>query len=248
MGRAMRYVRRASLDIEVLRRLSEMQARTTAHSRSGTLLVDRRWKDGKRTAAVRSAKAVLISMAGRFPACMYCNASEANDIDHFWPKADYHESMFVWENFILSCSVCGGLKGSRFPLSAGLPMIVNPTQENPWMFLDFDPKTGNIVERYDPEHKKFSERGRVTVEILHLDRREWLSSSYVDRFIRIAEKISDVLDGRLNGGALCDHLSVMDDCGLLPWCFGDTAVTVDPIRQLHETHRATWLECRARFC
>ena len=50
----------------------------------------------------------------------------------------------------------------------GLPLLVDPSIENPWDYLDFDPDTGNIISRYIADLDIPSEKGEHTVQILQL--------------------------------------------------------------------------------
>ena len=109
---------------------------------------------------------------------MYCCDSDATDIEHFWPKSAYPERMFRWPNLLLCCTECGRFKGDRFPLEGGESVLVDPSADDPWRFLDFDPATGNIAPRFDLNANDWFVRGVKTVEVLQLDRREALSSGY----------------------------------------------------------------------
>lgn len=121
------------------------------------------WGNARRSKAVRVAEATLQEMAGHTERCMYCEDSHGSDIEHFWPKSSYPERMFVWRNLLLCCAECGRLKGQQFPLDeTNNPLLLDPTSENPWQHLDFDPETGNIVPRFDVEQNAFSRKGDST--------------------------------------------------------------------------------------
>jgi uncharacterized protein (TIGR02646 family) len=137
------------------------------------------WKASLRKNYIKTARTTLCQMAGDCVCCMYCEASEGTDIEHFWPKARYPERMFIWENMLLCCAGCGRYKGDQFPLTAeNNPALLDPTVDNPWDYLDFHPETGNIVPKFDLSENNFSKRGEITVEILHLDKREALAKRY----------------------------------------------------------------------
>jgi len=125
--------------------------------------------------------------------CMYCLDSHGTDIEHFWPKAPYPERMFTWSNLLLCCAECGRLKGDRFPLDVGRPMLIDPTAEEPWQYLDFDPETGNLVARFDLDADDWSAKGQKTVELLQLDRREALATGYRRTYRRLAAVVEHFL-------------------------------------------------------
>lgn len=122
--------------------------------------------------------------------CAYCESpadSGAGDPDCFRPRNGvaeisgkylgdhYWRESFSWENWLLACSICTRNKANRFPLEGarapadahgdGLaeerPQVLNP-------FLD-DPDQHLVFTR-DGKVSGSSERGRVTIEILNLNR------------------------------------------------------------------------------
>jgi uncharacterized protein (TIGR02646 family) len=162
-------------------------------------------------------------MAGKRERCMYCEDSHGGDIEHFWPKTAYPHKMFTWENHLLCCTGCGRIKGIQFPLDgSNQPLLVNPTAEDPWDSLEFDPDTGNIVARFDANAKMFSAKGTSTVNVLKLDRREALAEGYR----RSLRRIKAVLEPYLapssqapDARTIIRALKIADDHGLLEWCF-----------------------------
>lgn len=51
-------------------------------------------------------KNLLIDLCVFVRVCNYCEHSEANDIEHIYPKAAFPEKAFVWDNYLLACSKC----------------------------------------------------------------------------------------------------------------------------------------------
>jgi hypothetical protein len=99
--------------------------------------------------------------------------------------------MFVWLNLLLCCVECGRFKGDRFPLADGAPLLVDPTAEDPWDYLDFDPTTGNVVARFDTAANDWIAKGQATVGLLQLDRREAMAAGYrktYRRLLRLAHR------------------------------------------------------------
>jgi uncharacterized protein (TIGR02646 family) len=177
---------------------------------------------------------------------MYCLDSHGADIEHFWPKTPYPERMFLWPNLLLCCTECGRFKGERFPLENGQSLLIDPTTEEPWNHLDFDPETGNLVAKFDLQENNWSAKGLKTVEVLQLDRREALAAGYIKTFRRL----SSVVMGCLHAGApseddLITSLKEADDHGLLGWCFYGTGQNISPFSEFRTQHPDSWTVCVA---
>ncbi|MBI2928327.1 MAG: hypothetical protein HYY24_21875 [Verrucomicrobia bacterium] len=183
-------------------------------------------------------------MMGDRQRCMYCLDSHGTDVEHFWPKKPFPERMFLWPNLLLACTECGRLKSDVFPLSNGQPLLVDPTAENPWLHLDFDPRTGNIVARFDPERNDYSAKGSKTVELLHLDRREAIAAGYQKTFRRLRSLVEDALrQPNPSANSLARSLRETDDHGLLGWCFRGPGQHESPFREFRTNHRPVWDAC-----
>jgi hypothetical protein len=112
--------------------------------------------------------------------CGYCRSklglTSKPQIDQFYPKSIYPEKAFQLDNLVLSCSVCNVCKANKFPLdSGGLPLLLNPRVD------DF--KEHISVEK-DGTAIAITDRGKTTIEILHLNRPELVD----DRKVRELEK------------------------------------------------------------
>lgn len=196
--------------------------------------VEREWKNTRQTRALACIVETLQVMMGPRQRCMYCVDSHGSDIEHFWPKASYPDRAFIWSNMLLCCTECGRFKGNRFPLSeSGDPMLVDPSAENPWEYLDFDPDTGNLTARYEAANGAPSARGESTVGILQLDRREGMAEGYRQTYLRIVACVNaalaeDVIDPQKLG----EDLRQADDHGLLGWCFGPVGIRLRPFVDL----------------
>jgi len=141
------------------------------------------------------------------------------DIEHFRPKSlkHYPERIYVWENLLLVCTDCGRKKGVQFPLTVqGEPLLVDPTAEDPWEFLDFDPETGNLNARYSLDLGEYSAKGETTVRVLHLDKREGVSAGYRKTYHRLSQLFLQWTDGDIQEG-YAEQLRTADDHGLLGW-------------------------------
>ncbi|HEV2478693.1 MAG TPA: hypothetical protein VGS79_03480 [Puia sp.] len=105
--------------------------------------------------------------------CAYCESHISHisypHIEHYRPKSRFPNLCFSWTNLLLGCAICNGkeFKGDRFPGPAENGPILNPVNENPEDFLEFeyDPATGTaMILGKDP-------RGTKTVDLLGLNKR-----------------------------------------------------------------------------
>ena len=241
----MRRVFRAALDAAVQQNLDQRQAGANQKRAAGALVAADEWKSARQSAQLRSVLSTLHRMMGDRRRCMYCLDSHGTDIEHFWPKTPYPARIFVWPNLLLCCAECGRIKGDRFPLSvAGEPMLVDPTAEDPWRHLDFDPATGNIVARFNTDANDWSANGLKTVEVLQLDRREALAVGYARTYRRLSALVERHLqDGLDNAAAFVASLQETDDHGLLGWCVMGTGGGMPPFSDLRVRHPAVWTAC-----
>lgn len=231
----MRHVVRAHLEADVLEKLKQKQNKANHKRADGSLDVEQEWKAARRTRPLQTVFATLKGMMGTRKRCMYCLDSHGTDIEHFWPKTPYPEKMFVWPNLLLCCTECGRFKGDRFPLAEDQPLLVDPTAEDPWLHLDFDPVTGNVVARFDVRANDWSPKGLETVEVLQLDRREALAAGYRKTFLRLSALVERFLvTDAPNAADLLTALREADDHGLLDWCFLSSGKSVKPFSNLRK--------------
>jgi len=178
---------------------------------------------------------------------MFCEDSRGTDIDHFWPIIPFSNKTFVWENLLLVCGGCNRTKGSRFDLDGkGDPLLIDPTAEDPWDFLFFDPDTGIIVARFNPVSGMKDRKGEHTTHLavlpLNIDpvtdgrRRTALSlRRAVDGFLKTAKTESSRTADELLA-ELQDH----DDYGLLEWYFLRDGRDDPPFSELRTKRPGVW--------
>lgn len=110
----------------------------------------RLWESRTRNVAFDGVWTALRGMAPGAPGsarCMYCNANEAAEIDHFRPLSRYPGHAFVWSNLLLACSICNSHnKRDEFPLDdTGCAVLIDPTWDIPSEHLDYSVTTGRFV-------------------------------------------------------------------------------------------------------
>lgn len=241
----MRRITRPALPKAVQTYLDKRQAATNRKLGVGILDIEREWKVARRTKTAGLLLQELRRMTGARERCMYCVDSHGCDIEHFRPKAKFPRLAFRWRNLLLCCTECGRLKGSQFPMAKGLPLLIDPSTEDPWEYLDFDPDTGGLTARFDLHANEWSPKGAKTVEVLRLDRREVLENVYKTTFRRLCRIVQVSLGtGAIAAPALLTELQAADDHGLLPWCFSTTGQAFVPFSTLHQQHPDVWVVCR----
>jgi uncharacterized protein (TIGR02646 family) len=187
-------------------------------------------------------------MMGKRERCMYCLDSHGSDIEHFRPKATFPKRMFRWRNLLLCCTECGRFKGIQFPLQGKRPLLIDPSKEEPWRYLDFDPDTGNVIARFDLQAGTYSPKGEKTEEILQLDRREALAAGYQKTYRRLCKKVQRFLDEpNLSADKLIAELQEADDHGLLGWCFFGTGQDETPFKDFEQQHPLLWQYCASEL-
>jgi uncharacterized protein (TIGR02646 family) len=245
----MRRVIRTALPKAVLCYLDKRQSMTNMRLALGELDIQSEWKAARQTIAVKKILKTLQQMMGLRERCMYCVDSYGCDIEHFYPKVNFPERAFQWLNLLLCCAYCGRLKGSQFPLSNGQPLLIDPSAEDPWLHLEFDPVTGQLAARFDLLINDWSPKGLKTVEVLQLDRREVLESVYRATFNRLCGIVLTRLSNNVIAmPAFSVELQEADDHGLLSWCFGANGMNFAPFDGLHQKHPEVWTQCRRVFC
>lgn len=243
----MRRIERTVLEIRTRDAMEQLQEEVNTRREQDEFDVDLHWSNQRRKELVRSTFQVLKRMSGSTERCMYCVDSAATDIEHFWPKKRFPERMYVWANLLIACTQCGRHKGSQFPLSPhGQPLLVDPTAEDPWEFLDYDPQTGNINSRFLLDIEDYSEKGTNTVKILQLDQREYIASGYKKTYRRLAALVTAWVVDNLP----CDYIEQLleaDDHGLLGWCFRGLGQNDHPFELFRERFPEAWTACQREF-
>lgn len=242
----MRRIVRPVLPPKVQTYLDKKHQLVAERQKDGTLDVDSVWKAARATKTIGAAFVLLQRAMGQRERCMYCLDSHGTDIEHFRPKARYPLQTFRWRNWLLCCTECGRLKGSQFPMAHGKPLLINPTDENPWTHLEFDPDTGNLTARFDLAANDWSRKGTETVSILHLDAREALAAGYRKTYLRLSAVVNEALAAPALPSAqdLVCSLQDEDEHGLLEWCFCFAGQQEAPFVGLKVAHPHLWRECQ----
>lgn len=171
------------------------------------------WGSCKGTATGKPAfdtiKASLLELSVFVGLCNYCEQNEGNDIEHIFPKSNFPEFAFVWENYLLACPKCNSTHKSdkidvldeddevrqvprnTEPVSKRVAFI-NPRIEDPADFMILNPTTYHF-DVLPGLSKAQAGKANQTLAILQLNIREPLIAARR----AAAGTIYDILD-RLN--------------------------------------------------
>jgi hypothetical protein len=113
------------------------------------------------------------------PACIACNRPK---------NLDQNRRVGKWNRF----PVVGTHASTQSEVALEQPLLLNPlaAEDDPALHLAFDPETGRIIGR--------TERGRMTVEILNLNR-EGLPEARRDVYDSVRARIRDAFEAELDG-------------------------------------------------
>lgn len=243
----MRGILRIELQTNTADGLRRLQAEVNGLYTANSLNSGEHWGSYRRTPLILAVLATLQTMAGERQRCMYCVDSDGADIEHFWPKTPYPKRMYVWENLLLVCTNCGRKKGAQFPLTPqGEPMLIDPTAENPWEFLDFIPESGILTARYLLASGVFSAKGEATVDVLHLDRREGVAAGYRKTYNDLCKLVTSWTDRHLPEDFL-EQLRKTDDHGLLGWFLHGAGENEPAFSRFRTRYPDAWTACKERF-
>lgn len=125
--------------------------------------------------------------------CMYCEDSAGSTIDHYRPRQLYPTRSFEWDNLLWSCSICNTTyKGAQFPLDArGLPLLIDPTRDDPSEHLTLAPRTGKLEGR--------TPKGQSTIRVLGFDRRGHLDQRRAMTWRSVQRLLVDFDDSATRG-------------------------------------------------
>ncbi len=242
----MRRIIRTELDGKTRSFLEKRQERVNSGE-----LVQKAWETARPTKALKRVFNALTEMAGKRSRCFYCEDSRGAEIEHFWPKSVYAARVFDWLNLLLVCSGCNRLKGAQFPLDAlDKPLLIDPTSDNPWDHLFFEPKTGMLVARWDAETDSPDPKGLATTDpaLLPLN-----IESITEGRRRVVRRLMRAVGGYLSESAypgrrtealriLKEAISDNDDYGLTPWFFRQNGQGSEPFRSLRKKDPDAWTE------
>lgn len=178
----------------------------------------------KRNAAFKEVRKNLSEMSGATVRCNYCEDSNANQVEHIYPKNYYPERCFVWENYCYACGPCNQPKSDKFaifdgkdgfevnlkttpentPPPVGNALLIDPRAENPLDLLFLDTTdTFRFVPFQD--NAKDIRRAEYTIEILGLNSRSYLVKARKVAFSGFRARLFEYV-ARKDSGATANQL------------------------------------------
>ncbi len=243
----MRRIEREALTPGISNALQSLQEEVDSQREQEGFDPQEHWKRKRGSQPILAVLEALKRMAGSRERCMYCVDSEASDIEHFWPKSPHCDQMYLWKNLLIACTQCGRFKGKQFPRADdGAPLLIDPSAEDPWEFLDFDPVTGNLIARYLLSTEAYSLKGETTVAVLHLDRREGVSAGYSKTYRGLCQLVADWTNQHLAENYL-DQLREADDHGLLGWFLHGSGASEPAFSSFRRRFPEAWITCKELF-
>lgn len=239
----MRRIQRGGLSARGRAYLRKRQTAADVKLANGTINIQTTWDSARQTQSMSDVLQALQGMMGPRQRCMYCMDSHGSDIEHFRPKNSFPERMFRWRNLLLCCTECGRMKGTQFPRQGVSPLLIDPTKEEPWNHLDFDPVTGNITATFDAGSATFSPKGTQTSNLLQLDRREALAAGYMKTYRQLTRVVEDFLNAPTSSEQLVSDLLQADEHGLVGWLFKGKGQTEPLPTRLRRHHPEVWTCC-----
>jgi uncharacterized protein (TIGR02646 family) len=149
--------------------------------------------NNKTNAAFKVVRGNLAVMSGGTVRCNYCEDSNANQVEHIYPKNYYPEKCFEWVNYCYACGPCNQPKSDKFavfkeetdsevnlkqlPLDeappAGKALLLDPRAEDPLTCLFLDTQDTFKFVPFKDEDKDIR-RAEYTIEVLGLNSRSHL--------------------------------------------------------------------------
>lgn len=153
--------------------------------------------------------------------CGYCEDSEADEIDHLWPKELYPEQVFAWRNYLYACGRCNRSKSYQFavfprgarrpvevsrrpgeaikPPRKGQAVLIDPRHEDPMAFMELDLQWTFLFVPTAAKGSKDCERTEYTLRILRLNDREVLRKTREEHFGAYRARLKEYISLRERG-------------------------------------------------
>lgn len=148
----------------------------------------------KTNAAFKVVRQKLSEMSGGTVRCNYCEDSNANQVEHIYPKNYYPEKCFNWKNYCYACGPCNQPKSDKFAIfetvtslekdlkkdvaegtkpPKGAALLLDPRADQPldFLFLDTSSTFNFVPFKDDPNGIR---RANYTIEVLGLNSRSHL--------------------------------------------------------------------------
>lgn len=235
----MRRVHRRPLPITALLDLRRRQAASTPQTARDD------WRSYRAVVASHPVVDTLARMAGIRQRCFYCRDSRAADVEHFIPIARDASRTFVWTNLLWVCPECNRRKVSQFPVEGGVPLLLNPVDDDPWDHLILDTGTGNLAPRFLAE-AVLDRVGEETIKVIAPLNFESVTEGRRRAIRRLRAAVCQLISSGDDPDARRRLRQAVedDDFGVAAWFFRAEGRAESPFAEF----RASWPAVWRRFC
>jgi len=181
----------------------------------------------KDNSTFRSVRKHLSEMSGGTVRCNYCEDSNANQVEHIYPKNYYPERCFSWINYCYACGPCNQPKNDHFsifdsvgteiniknlttmPPPNGQALLIDPRIENPidLLFLDISDTFKFVPLKDDIKDHR---RAEYTIELLGLNTRTHLIRARKNAFTSFKARLFEYVSKKESGTQMDDLLSLIE--------------------------------------
>ena len=148
--------------------------------------------------------------------------------------------------FSSSARIVGERREFSFLLTKLVSLLIDPSAEEPWEFLDFEPQTGNLSARYLLLSGAYSAKGETTVTVLHLDKREGVAAGYLKTYHDLCRLVAHWTCEQLDDDFL-ERLDDADGHGLLGWFLHGAGGSDPAFERFLARYPDAWSACQLRF-
>lgn len=186
----------------------------------------------KSNAAFKVVRANLADMSGGTVRCNYCEDSNANQVEHIYPKNYYPEKCFVWENYCYACGPCNQPKSDKFAVFKddtsvevnvrelpentsppdGQALLLDPRAEDPLECLFLDTKDTFKFVPYKEDDKDIR-RAEYTIDVLGLNSRSYLVRARKVAFDNFKARLFEYVHRKEDGESLESLQQLVESLG-----------------------------------
>ena len=178
-------------------------------------------RNTKSNATFKTVRGKLLEMCSGFGRCVYCEVSQADEVEHMRPKDLYPEAVFDWGNYVYACGPCNGPKNSQFavlpprtrtlqivtraggdpikPPIAGRPALIDPRTEDPLQYMELDLAGTFWFVPTAVDGSREYHRAKFTIDLLRLNDREVLVSARRSAFGSYRARLAEYRQKKQSG-------------------------------------------------
>ena len=79
--------------------------------------------------------------------CAYCEQIDPGEVDHFRPKSQFPDEVYIWSNWLFSCHPCNQAKREKWPDEDYVNPCSTDYSDRPEHYFDFSIGSGRIIAR-----------------------------------------------------------------------------------------------------